>query len=258
MNLLHGDCMELLKDIPTESVDLILTDPPYGMTANEWDKVLPLDEMFAQFNRIIKPDGCMAIFTQQPFLTDLINANRKYFRYEWVWYKHLSTGFLNANKMPLKVHENIAIFYKHLPTYNPQFTWGKPYSTKSRGNSLNYGKFNSTATINEDGRRYPVDIVDITQARGFIGNSADSHPTQKPTELCEYLICTYTNEGDTVLDPCMGSGTTGVACVNTGREFTGMELDDYYFTKASERLEKARQAKESQPCFLIPRTDPKS
>ncbi len=242
MNLLRGDCMELLKDIPTESVDLILTDPPYGTTCNEWDKTLPLDEMFAQFNRVIKEHGCIAVFCQQPFQTDLINANRKYFRYEWVWYKHLSTGFLNAGKMPLKIHENIAIFYKHLPTYNPQFTQSKPYGKKCRDTSSNYGQFSPVETSNPSGKRYPVDIIDVPQISASDGDKIA--PTQKPVSLCEYLIRTYTNESDTVLDPCMGSGTTGVACVNTGRKFIGMELDDYYFAKASERLEKARQAKE--------------
>ena len=230
MKLLQGDCLELMKDISDKSIDLILCDLPYGTTQNKWDTVIPFDKLWAQYNRIIKDNGAILLFSQMPFGANLIMSNPKMFRYEWVWEKENSTGFLNAKKMPLKKHENILVFYKHLPTYNPQMREGfKPYTMESGKGSSNYGAYSSIHTENV-GTRYPIDIIKFNRDKEKL------HPTQKPVALLEYLIKTYTNEGDTVLDNCMGSGSTGVACVNTNREFIGMELDEKYFNIAKERI----------------------
>ena len=230
MKLLQGDCLELMKQVPDKSIDLILCDLPYGTTQNKWDTVIPFDKLWAQYNRIIKDNGAILLFSQMPFGANLIMSNPKMFRYEWIWEKENGTGFLNAKKMPLKKHENILVFYKHLPTYNPQMREGfKPYyNVRSNPDSSNYGDYIATPS-SSDGARYPIDMIKFNRDKGL-------HPTQKPVALLEYLIKTYTNEGDTVLDNCMGSGSTGVACVNTNREFIGMELDEKYFNIAKERI----------------------
>lgn len=231
IDLLQGDCLELMKDIPDKSVDMILADLPYGTTRNKWDSVIPLDMLWLQYERIIKERGAIILTAQTPFDKVLGVSNLKILRYEWVWQKTESTGFLNAKKMPLKKHENILVFYKKLPTYNPQFTEGMPYSYKKDGiSSENYGDSKGTKMIINEGKRYPVSIVTFKKDKGL-------HPTQKPVSLMEYLIKTYTNEGDTVLDNVMGSGTTGIACLNTNRNFIGMELDETYFNIAKERIE---------------------
>lgn len=238
IKLWQGDCLQLMKEIPDGSVDMILCDLPYGTTQNKWDSVIPLDDLWFQYKRIIKSNGAVVLFSQMPFSAFLAVSNIKWFRYEWIYRKPNATGFLNSNKMPLKSHENILVFYKSLPTYKPQKWKGKPYSQKS-GNrtSSNYGVFNGNHhTSNKDGLRYPVDIITFNKECGL-------HPTQKPVTLCEYLIKTYTNEGETVLDNCMGSGSTGVACVNTNRNFIGIELDENYFNIAKERIEKAEKEK---------------
>lgn len=239
MILQQGDCLELMKDIPNKSIDLILCDLPYGTTRNSWDTVIPFEELWKQYNRIIKDNGAILLFAQGKFYVNLVSSNMKDFRYDIVWNKQLTSGFLNAKRMPLRKHEQIAVFYKHLPTYNPQFTEGKPlhskgtaYKTKELTNN-NYGDFNAT----DDSRagstdKYPTSIIDFQKPHP----SVSVHPTQKPIELLEWLIKTYTNEGDTVLDNCMGSGSTGVACLNTNREFIGMELDEKYFQVACDRL----------------------
>lgn len=231
MTLLQGDCLELMNDIPNKSIDLILCDLPYGTTQNKWDTVIPFDKLWAQYNRIIKDNGAILLFSQMPFSANLVMSNPKMFRYEWIWEKEYGSGFLNAKKMPLKIHENILVFYKHLPTYNPQMREGfKPYyHVCSNPNSSNYGDYKAV-TASSDGTRYPIDMIKFNRDKGL-------HPTQKPVALLEYLIKTYTNEGDTVLDNCMGSGSTGVACKNTNREFIGMELDEKYFEIARNRLE---------------------
>ena len=236
MILQQGDCLELMKDIPDKSIDLILCDLPYGTTQNKWDSVIPFDKLCAQYNRIIKDHGAILLFSQMPFGANLIMSNPKMFRYEWIWEKDNGTGFLNAKKMPLKKHENILVFYKHLPTYNPQMREGfKPYhkgkSDSSISSTTNYNKIKGVVS-SSDGTRYPIDMIKFNRDRGL-------HPTQKPVALLEYLIKTYTNEGDVVLDNCMGSGSTGVACQNTNREFIGMELDEKYFQIACDRLEAA-------------------
>lgn len=234
IDLKCGDCLELMKDIPDKSIDMILCDLPYGTTKNKWDSVIPLEELWTQYNRIIKDDGAIALFSQMPFTASLVNSNIKMFRYEWIWEKDNGTGFLNANKMPLKIHENIEIFYKKTPAYNPQMRKGfKPYKTLSGRKTTNYGDFDRVET-KSNGERYPIDIIKFKKDSGL-------HPTQKPVALLEYLIKTYTNEGATVLDNCMGSGSTGVACVNTNRNFVGIELDEEYFNIAKERIEKCNK-----------------
>lgn len=236
MQLLQGDCLELMKDIPDGSVDMILCDLPYGTTKNKWDSVINLGQMWNQYKRIIKPNGCIALFAQNPFGAELIHSNRNMFRYEWVWQKTLPQGFLNANRMPLRTSENILIFYKKLPTYNPQKWQGKPYDKGIRGGNLttNYGDFGESLSVNETGMRFPVNIIKFSNAN----HQQIFHPTQKPVPLLEYLIKTYTDPGQVVLDNCMGSGSTGVACVNTGRDFIGIELDPGYFETAKNRIEK--------------------
>ena len=237
MTLLQGDCLELMKQVPDKSIDLILCDLPYGTTANKWDTVIPFDKLWAQYKRIIKDNGAILLFSQMPFGANLIMSNPKMFRYEWIWEKENGTGFLHAKKMPLKKHENILVFYKHLPTYNPQMREGfKPYykdNSDSSTSSSNYMPLKGVVS-SSDGTRYPIDMIKFNRDRGL-------HPTQKPVALLEYLIKTYTNEGDVVLDNCMGSGSTGVACQNTNREFIGMELDEKYFQIACDRLEAAQK-----------------
>ena len=236
MNLLHGDCLELMKDIPDKSVDMILCDLPYGTTACKWDTIIPFEPLWEQYERAIKDNGAIVLTAQTPFDKVLGSSNLKLLRYEWIWEKSQGTGGMNANKMPLKKHENVLIFYKKLPTYNPQFTEGKPYKIKRNKPSLEsaYGKTgtkNNYLSVNE-GKRYPVSIVE------FGRDKTKFHPTQKPVALMEYLIKTYTNKGETVLDNCMGSGSTGVACLNTNRNFIGIELDDKYFEIAKKRIER--------------------
>lgn len=230
IDIRQGDCLRLLGELADNSVDMILTDPPYGTTANTWDKRVPLDLMWEQFNRVIKPNGAIVMFAQMPYGAELICSNKKMFRYEWIWEKSCAMGFFNANKMPLRAHENILVFYKSLPTYNPQFTQGKPYKN-THAPTTNYSPCARTETVN-DGTRYPRDVIKMSR------DSNSTHPTQKPVALCEYLIRTYTNEGETVLDPFTGSGSTGVAAINTGREFIGIELDEKYYELAKQRLTK--------------------
>lgn len=236
MQLMCGDCLELMKTIPSGSVDMILTDPPYGHTNAHWDKVIPIAQMWKDYNRIIKPNGAIVLFSQLPFAVDLINGNRKYFRYEIIWQKTSALGFLNANKMPLRAHENILIFYKKLPTYNSQKTVREPYIRTRKGTSELFHDLIRAETVNANGERYPTDIVKFCNAN----HRDQKHSTQKPTGLLEWLIKTYTNPGEVVLDSCMGSGSTGVACINTGREFIGIELNKNFFSVAQERIAEAQ------------------
>lgn len=227
-----GDCLELMRDIPDGSIDMILCDLPYGTTKNKWDSVIPFEPLWEQYNRVIKDNGAIVLFSQMPFTVDLVASNYKDFRYEWIWEKLSASGHLNANRMPMKKHENILVFYKKLPTYNPQFTEGKPYVATYSTHSSNYGKQKDNITTINDGKRYPVDIIKFSNDRGL-------HPTQKPVELLEYLIKTYTNEGEVVLDNCMGSGSTCVACVNTNRHYIGFEKEPKYYDIACKRLDEA-------------------
>ena len=233
IELWQGDCLELMKNIPDGSVDLVLTDPPYGTTACKWDSVIPFEPMWEELNRIIKPNGAICLFGSEPFSTELNHSNLKMFRYEWIWVKNNSTGFQLANKMPLKKHENISVFYKKLPTYNPQGL--KPYGRiNKRGKCGNGGHLaNEVNEYVQKFTNYPTQILE------FAYDKLKVHPTQKPIALLEYLIKTYTNEGETVLDFTMGGGSTGVACVNTNRHFIGIELDEGYFNIAKKRIEEA-------------------
>ena len=227
----RGDCLELMKEIPNKSIDMILCDLPYGTTKNKWDSVIPLNKLWKSYERIIKDNGAIVLFSQMPFSAELVHSNLKLFKYEWIWQKDNGTGFLNAKKMPLKIHENILVFYKKLPLYNPQMRTGfKPYKCKQGRHSTNYGAYEQGYITESNGERYPIDIIKFKKDSGL-------HPTQKPVELLEYLIKTYTNENETVLDNCMGSGSTGVACINTNRNFIGYELYEHYFQIAKERLE---------------------
>ena len=241
IDLRQGDCLELMKDIPDKSIDMILCDLPYGTTKNKWDSVIPFEPLWKQYNRIIKDNGVIVLFSQQPFTAQLILSNINLFRYEWIWQKTKSTGFMNAKKMPLKSHENILVFYKKLPTYNPQCVKVGVHLKTGRsrkGNSRNYGK---TGCGNPDyiqtTSNYPKDIITFSNP----SNKGHLHPNQKPVELLEYLIKTYTNEGDVVLDNCMGSGSTGVACANTNRNFIGIELDENYYKIACERINNTQE-----------------
>lgn len=257
--LYNADCLEKMKDIPDKSIDCIITDPPYGTTACKWDSVIPFDKMWEQLNRIIKDNGAIVLFGSEPFSSMLRCSNLKMFRYDLVWDKERGYGFANANKMPMKSHEIISIFYKKLPVYNPQKTKGKPYKTNGgmrkniiktlRDSDVGGDKTKQCAcyraeTIN-NGDRFPLSIIK------FKRDNDKFHPTQKPVSLLEYLIKTYTLENETVLDFTMGSGSTGVACVNTNRSFIGIELDTNYFNIAKKRIEDAGKEKASELNFGV-------
>lgn len=233
INLYNGDCIELMKNIPEKSIDLILCDLPYGTTRNKWDTPIDLESLWKEYERIIKDNGAIVLFAQTPFDKILGASNIKLLKYEWIWEKPQGTGHLNAKKMPLKNHENILVFYKS-PPYFPQMLEGKPYTCKSGRGSSNYGEQVSVITVNK-GERYPVSVLKFNKDKEKV------HPTQKPVALCEYFIKTYTNEGATVLDNCMGSGSTGVACVNTSRNFIGIELDENYFKLAERRIKECQK-----------------
>ena len=224
----NEDCLEGMKRIPDGSVDMILCDLPYGTTRNKWDAIIPLDELWQQYNRVIKDNGAIVLTAQTPFDKVLGVSNLKMLKYEWIWTKYSGTGHLNAKKMPMKNHENILVFYKKLPTYNPQMTKGTPYIQKSGKASSNYNPQERVTTVNE-GYRYPLTVQRFNNERGL-------HPTQKPVALFEYLIKTYTNEGETVLDNCMGSGTTAIAAINTNRNYIGFELDEEYHKLSKQRI----------------------
>jgi site-specific DNA-methyltransferase (adenine-specific) len=240
--LLQGDCLELLPTIPDSSVDLLLVDLPYGTTACKWDEVIPLDLLWEQYNRICKKSAAMIFTAVQPFTTTLASSNIRNFKYEWIWEKPQGTNPMNAKHMPLKSHENVLIFYRKKPTYNPQMWKSTPYSGFQSDTSKIgevYGNAKSKHRDNPEGTRYPKTILRFKQEKGF-------HPTQKPVALMEYLIKTYSNENETVLDNTMGSGTTGVACVNTNRKFIGIELEEKYFDVAKERITYAEFRKKVQ------------
>lgn len=237
IELYQGDCLEIMPRIPEKTVDMVLCDLPYGITSrNKWDVVIPFDEMWNQVNRVTKKTSAVCLFGQMPFGSDLIQSNRKNFRYEWIWHKTNPLGFLNANRMPLRTHENILVFYRALPKYNPQMWYGKPWKRGCSEHRVtkNYGKFDPLLNKQEspDGERYPIDVIKFSNAN----RTKQMHPTQKPVPLLEYFIKTYTDEGDTVLDFCMGSGSTGIACANLNRNFIGIEKDENYFKVAEQRI----------------------
>jgi DNA modification methylase len=218
-------------------MDAVVTDPPYGITDCDWDVKLPPARYMNELFRISKINAAICVFGQQPFFTEVICSARRMFRYEIVWRKTTPTGFLNARRMPMRVHENIAVFYRKLPTYNPQRRSGRPYTRTRVNRSVLYKNKSESTTVNTGGR-YPVDVLDVPTVGGFSPEKV-GHPTQKPLELIEWLIKTYTNKGDLVFDPFMGSGTTGVACRQLGRRFIGIEKDRGFYEMAKKRIESA-------------------
>ena len=229
IDLIHGDCLEKM-------IDMILCDLPYNVTQNKWDILIPFEKLWEQYNRIIKDKSCIALFGSEPFSSYLRMSNIKMYKYDWVWYKKRATLFQHANKRPMNKYELISIFYKKAPTYNPIFLEGKPYKDNRVIRKINSGLLSGNKTskisipIDNKGTRYPYNVLEnFYESKGV-------HPTQKPVALLEYLIKTYTNENETVLDNCMGSGSTGVACLNTNRNFIGIEKDDKYFKIAEERI----------------------
>ncbi len=230
--LMHGDCLERMKEIPDGSVDMVLADVPYGTTQNKWDSLIPLDLVWEQLKRVVKPNGAIVMTAMQPFTSVLVCSNLKMFKYQWVWQKEAGTGLLNAKKQPLRDHEDVCVFYTKQPTYNPQYTEGKPYVAKKGGETSNYNPSGNVTTVS-DGKRYPKTVQKFNRDRNKI------HPTQKPVALMEYLIKTYTLDGETVLDFTAGSFTTGVACVNLDRRFIGIEMDKGYFEIGVNRIKEA-------------------
>lgn len=235
----HGDCLELMKEIPDASVDMVLCDLPYGTTKNPWDSIIPLDKLWEQYKRVLKPKSAVVLFAQQPFASMLVASNYEWFKYEWIWEKSVATGFLNSKFAPLKKHEDILVFSEgaachvkdpsYAMPYNPQFRQGKPYSQKAKSTSKNYDykAYKPFKTTNDGSHYYP-----------FAQDKDKLHPTQKPVDLLRYLIRTYTDTGMVVLDNCIGSGSTAIAAIREDRHFIGMELTDKYYDVACERVNK--------------------
>lgn len=256
MQLIHGDCLVEMQKIADKSVDMILCDLPYevlnkGNKHAQWDRLIPLEPLWEQYNRVIKDNGAIVLFASGMFTAQLMMSNPKIWRYNLVWDKCRATGFLNANRMPLRYHEDICVFYKSLPTYNPQM---EDLNGRERNHPQGHGNHNEKNQCYGDVKRINPTYEDKKHPRSIIKIKAvhcsegQAHPTQKPIALCEYLIKTYTNEGDLVLDNTMGSGSTGVAAVRTKRDFIGIELNDEYFRIAQERIFQA-QREESEKLF---------
>ena len=252
MILQCGDCLELMRDIPDHSVDMVLCDLPYGVLNKNnphahWDNPISMDDLWNHYRRVCKDNAAIVLFGQGMFTADLMKSNPRMWRYNLIWKKgNRPTGFLDANRRPLRLHEDILVFYAAQPTYHPQFSIGNVNhkrggagngSTKNNRNGC-YGKFQTTPTV-ETNKKYPTSIIDIAKE-----HPQTYHATQKPVALLKWLIRTYTNEGDTVMDNCMGSGSTGVACVNTGRDFIGIEIDPDYFMIAQSRIREANDGSE--------------
>ena len=234
IKLIQGDCLEVMKVIPDKSIDAIICDLPYGTTACKWDSIIPFEPLWEQYKRIIKDNGAIVLTASQPFTSALVMSNPKWFKYEWIWNKKAGGNFLNANRTPLAIHESVLVFYKKFGAYNPQMTIGK---TRSKG-----GKKYKNNGVYGDYKEMPKKIYNQYYPKSIIDDCSNSsrkdrvHPTQKPVALMEYLVKTYTNQGDTVLDNCMGSGTTGLACKNLGRKFISIEQDANYFEIAKTRI----------------------
>lgn len=235
--LMFGDCLERMKEVPSGSVDMILTDPPYGTTQNKWDSVINLEDMWKEVWRVLKPNGACVLFSAQPYTSILVTSQIKFYKYEWVWVKNLKTGNLNARRMPMGGHETLQVFYKKPPTYNPQ--------KRKRTTEVKSGnKFNSKTTNYGNQREDYLDRQSdeispdtaLLQFKCVHNSSGKVHPTQKPVDLLEYLIKTYTNENEVVLDFTMGSGSTGVASLNTNRKFLGIEMNEGYFNIGVNRI----------------------
>ncbi len=232
--LIKGDCLEEMQSIESGSVDMVLADPPYGTTSCKWDSIIPLEPMWEQLKRVIKPNGAIMLFGSQPFTSVLVGSNLRMFRYSMVWKKSQSTGHLNAWRMPMRAHEDLLVFYKKPPTYNPELKDKpaaniRPITSRTKKTDC-YGDHKLDAHRCPPNKTMPNSVLQFNNAQGTV------HPTQKPVALMEYLIKTYTNEGETVLDFTMGSGTTGVACKNLNREFIGIEKDENYFNIARDRI----------------------
>lgn len=231
-----GDCLELMpKHVEDKSIDMIFCDLPYGTTQNKWDSIIPLDKLWSEYKRIIKDNGAIVLFSAEPFTSVLISSNPKMYRYDLIWDKKLSSGFLNSKRMPLRRHEQIIIFYKKLPTYNPQMEIRgkirkKGITTETGKHTANYGKFKNT--VSENNTYYPTSILEFSNAN----RSEKVHPTQKPLSLIEYMIKIYSNEGDLILDNTCGSGTTGLGAKNLNRNYIMMEQDPKYFEIAKARV----------------------
>lgn len=235
--LVNDDCLNFMTKIPDKSIDMILCDLPYGVTQNKLDIQIPFDKLWEQYNRIIKDGRAIVLFGQGLFYVDLVNSNRKMFKYDYAWDKVLTSGFLNAQKMPLRQHEQISVFGKGKILYNPQMQAGAKNHSKGKpkeNENNNYGKYEFVES-KKDGLKYPTSILQFRKPHPSVAK----HRTEKPVELLEWLVKTYTNEGDTVLDNCMGSGSTGVACLNTNRNFIGIEKDIKYFDIAEKRIQEA-------------------
>jgi site-specific DNA-methyltransferase (adenine-specific) len=235
LNVLYqGDCLEIMPDIPDKSVDAIITDLPYGVTSCKWDSVIPFEPLWTQYKRIIKDNGAIVLTASQPFTSALVMSNIKMFKYEWIWEKSRPTGFFTAKKMPMKIHENILVFYKNQPTYNPEKIMADENKIDRR-KTLN-PTYNPYIGVNKErvtdsGMRYPLTIQTFNSV-----SEKGQHPTQKPVALFEYLIKTYTNEGDIVLDNCAGSGTTAIACLNTNRNYILIEKEPKYCEIIKKRI----------------------
>ena len=234
----NEDCFETFKGIEDKSIDMILCDLPYGITACKWDTVIPLEPLWKEYKRIIKDRGVIVLTASQPFTSRLVMSNLEMFRYSLVWDKvNKYTGALNSNRMPLRRHEDIIVFYRHLPQFNKQFRKGKPYkgtANSGHGRHTQYGRKKEIRVIGSNGNHNPCSIIAI---EGDVKLECGLHPTQKPVALFEYLIKTYTNEGDLVLDNCIGSGTTAIACLNTKRNYIGCELNKDYYNICIKRME---------------------
>lgn len=236
MELIHGDCLEKMKGIPDHSIDMVLCDLPYGTTHNKWDSVIPFDLLWQEYKRITKPNAAIILYAQSLFACKLALSNEQWFRYDLVWKKgERASGHLDCKKKPLRNHEQILVFYKEQPKYYPQMVLGKKAHSRGKGNlktNNNYGKFSGFAGDSPNGDwKYPKSILDFDRPHPPI------HPTQKSVELGEWLIKTFTDAGDTVLDNTMGSGTHGISCINTGRNFIGIEQDPIIFEMATKRIE---------------------
>ena len=241
--IIHGDCLEVMKEIPNNSIDMILADLPYGATACKWDTIIPFEPLWEQYNRVIKDNGCVALFGSEPFSSYLRMSNINNYKYDWYWNKVQGTGFSAVKKQPMRVIETISIFYKKPPIYNPQMEKREKVIDSRNWKQNKRISENSRFTSTDDSlsqkiydKKYPVNLLNINRASNECNNSKRAHPTQKPVALFEYLIKTYTNEGDVVLDNVIGSGTTAVACINTGRNYIGIELDEQYVEIARRRI----------------------
>ena len=239
VRLYHGNCLIEINKIADKSIDMILCDLPYECTANEWDNIISFDELWEQYNRIIKDDCPILLFANQPFATKLISSNLKDYKYSWYWIKNQGTNFFHAKSMPIRKVEEICVFKKY-KIYNPQKSQGHVPTNSAKGLSNGKCYFGENKRDYKGGstERFPTDVLEFK----CVNNYERIHPNQKPTELLEYLIKTYTNEDEWILDNCMGSGSTGVACINTNRNFIGIELDDNYFKIAEDRINKAKES----------------